>query len=160
MRDPRYVTVHRGGPLSIEEHRLLALWAADCAEHVLPLFQHPDDPRPAQAITLARAWARGEIRVGTARQASVAAHAAARDSTGAAQHVARACGHAVATAHMADHAPGAAVYALKALAAATDPALRESVLTQETQWQKSCLPAEIRELVMSTFALKFAGLNW
>ena len=75
------------------DQRLLALWAADCAEHVLPLFEenHPQDDRPRKAIEAGRAWARGEIACGAARAATVAAHAAARDADeGAARAVARA----------------------------------------------------------------------
>ncbi len=34
-RDSRFVTIRRGGTLKEEDHHLLALWAADCAEHVL-----------------------------------------------------------------------------------------------------------------------------
>ena len=73
-RDPRFVAVHRGGLLDVARHRLLASWAADCAEHVLPLFErkHPQDDRPRKAIEAARAYARGEMRVGAARQASLA----------------------------------------------------------------------------------------
>ena len=71
-RDPRFVTVHRGGTLEDEQHRLLAAWAADCAEHVLPLFsaEHPDDVRPHHAIEQARAWSRGEISMAQARARS------------------------------------------------------------------------------------------
>ena len=39
VRDPRFITVRRGGTLEDEDHRLLALWAADCAEHVLHHFE-------------------------------------------------------------------------------------------------------------------------
>ena len=62
-RDPRFVTIRRGGTLTNANHQLLALWAAACAEHVLHLFEsaQPEDPRPRQAIEQARAWARGEI---------------------------------------------------------------------------------------------------
>lgn len=61
VRDPRLITIRRGGLLSDQNHQLLALWAADCAEHVLPLFesQVPDDPRPRQAIEATRAWVNG-----------------------------------------------------------------------------------------------------
>jgi hypothetical protein len=57
-RDPRFVTVRRGGTLQDSDRRLLAEWAADCAEHVLPLFKavQPADVRPRQAIERARAW--------------------------------------------------------------------------------------------------------
>jgi immunity protein 5 of polymorphic toxin system len=39
VQDPRSVTIRRGGTLSEADHRLLALWAASCAEHVLDLFE-------------------------------------------------------------------------------------------------------------------------
>jgi hypothetical protein len=35
VRDPRLVTIRRGGTLTDSDHHLLALWAASCAEHVL-----------------------------------------------------------------------------------------------------------------------------
>jgi len=94
-RDPRFVAVHRGGLLDVATHRLLASWAADCAEHVLPLFtqKYPDDDRPRMAIDTARAWSRGEVTMGEAREAAYAAHAAARDASDAvASEVARAPG--------------------------------------------------------------------
>ena len=63
VRDPRFITVRRGGTLEDDDHRLLAVWAADCAEHVLHYFEQarPEDDRPRRAIELGRAWARGEI---------------------------------------------------------------------------------------------------
>ena len=145
MRDQRFVAEHRGGPLSIQDHRLLALWAAECAEHVLSIAWKDDsDQRPLIAIRQARAWARGEISVGEARKAAVAAHAAARESQdAAATAAARAAGHAVATAHMADHSLGGALYALKALKIAG-----QSIET-ERKWQDAQLPSEIRELVQT-----------
>ncbi len=39
VRDPRFVTIRRGGTLTDADHKLLALWAASCAEHVLGLFE-------------------------------------------------------------------------------------------------------------------------
>ena len=39
VRDPRFITVRRGGTLEDSDHHLLAFWAADCAEHVLGLFE-------------------------------------------------------------------------------------------------------------------------
>ena len=162
LRDNRYKALHRGGPLSLDHHRLLAMWAAACAEHVLHLFaaQRPADQRPRQAIDTARAWARGECRVGEARAASVAAHAAAREvEEGAARLAARAAGHAVATAHMADHAPGAAMYAIRAVKAAAVKVDEKAVAQQEHGWQSEQLPSAIRDLVLSTFKTKFSFLN-
>jgi hypothetical protein len=79
-RDPRLITVRRGGTLTDEHHRLLAEWAALCAEHVLHLFdeEQPRDTRPRDAIDVGGAWVRGEVRMGDARGAAFAANAAAR----------------------------------------------------------------------------------
>jgi len=117
-RDPRFVAIHRGGDLDVATHRLLVGWAADCAEHVLHLFNevHPIDARPSHAIAIAREWAIGNATVTQARQAAFGAHAAARESSNpAATGVARSAGHAVATAHMADHEIAAAGYAIRAV---------------------------------------------
>jgi hypothetical protein len=151
-RDPRFVAVHRGGLLDMAHHRLLAGWAADCAEHVLPLFtaKYPEDERPHRAIETARAWSRGEANVDEAREVAFAAHAAARSASDpAAREVARAAGHAVATAHMADHELGAAAYAIKAARLAS---LESDVMAageRECRWQRERLPEAIRELVLS-----------
>jgi hypothetical protein len=114
--------------LANKDRKALAVWAADCAEHVLPLFaQHrPQDDRPRKAIEAARAFARGEIRVGVARKAALAAHAAARDATDpAAIAAARAAGHAAATAHVARHALGPVMYATKAAGFAANATERD-----------------------------------
>jgi hypothetical protein len=150
-RDPRFVTVRRGGTLEESHHRLLATWAADCAEHVLAHFtaQHPEDDRPRRAIKKARAWSRGEISMEQAREAAYAAHDAARATSGAAREAARAAGHAAATAHMADHELGAAAYAIRAVRAASPAAERDEVGDLECRWQRTRLPEAIRDLVLS-----------
>ncbi len=127
----------------MQNHRLLAIWAADCAEHLLPWFEIVSiDPRPREAIELGRAWARGEVSVGRAQKASVAAHAAAREiNTASAVAAARAAGHAVATAHFADHCLGPVIYGLKAVS--------DSEAPMEYQWQMQQLPAELRSLIIS-----------
>jgi hypothetical protein len=81
VRDPRFVTIRRGGTLTDSDHHLLALWAASCAEHVLDLFEsvQPGDLRPRQAIEHARAWVRGEVKMMEARAAG--GHAWARPET-------------------------------------------------------------------------------
>jgi hypothetical protein len=63
-RDPRFITVRRGGTLQDSDHHMLAVWAADCAQHVMHLFEEmqPNDDRPRRAIELARAWTRGEFK--------------------------------------------------------------------------------------------------
>jgi hypothetical protein len=149
-RDPRFVTLRRAGTLDDASHRLLAIWAADCAEHVLPLFEraHPDDTRPRVAVDQARAWARGEITMTQAREAAYAAHDAAKTSCGAAREAARSAGHAVATAHMADHELGAAAYAIRAARAAEIGGAGDDAARSECEWQRAKLPQQIRSLVL------------
>jgi hypothetical protein len=130
-----------------QDQRLLALWAADCAEQVLPYFEenYPEDDRPRKAIEAGRAWARGEIACGKARATAVAAHAAARAADeGPARAAARAAGHAAATAHMAGHARHAAAYAIKAVTAAALPASAETAAATERDWQRRRLPGYLR----------------
>src|ERR1051325_6127728 len=115
-RDLRFVTIRRGGTLTDSDHQLLALWAALCAEHVLPLFEsmRPDDPRPRQAIEAARAWTRGELKMMETRALGGHAMGAARDLRGAARFAAYAAGQAAVVAHVAAHELGAGAYAIKA----------------------------------------------
>jgi hypothetical protein len=161
IRDPRFITVRRGGTLRDEDHRLLAIWAADCAEHVLDLFEsaQPSDPRPRRAIELARAWARGDIKMSQARDSAGHAQAAARELSGAARHAAFAAGQAAAVAHVAAHELGAAAYAIKAARAAAARAEGEAAGRMECQWQRAQLPHEIRELVLDDQRLRNA-LCW
>jgi hypothetical protein len=155
-RDPRFITIRRGGTLTDSDHRLLALWAAACAEHVLHLFEsvQPSDPRPRQAIEQTRAWARGEIKMSQARAAAGHANAAARELSGAARHAAHAAGQAAAVAHVAAHELGAAAYAIKAARAAASKGEGESAGRLECQWQREQLPEAIRELVLDDQRLR------
>ncbi len=150
QRDPRFITIRRGGTLTDSDHRLLALWAAACAEHVLNLFEseRPSDTRPRQAIERARAWVRGEITMSEARAAGGHANAAARDLSGAAREAAFAAGQAAAVAHVAAHELGAAAYAIKAARSAAAKGRGESAGRLECRWQREQLPEAIRELVL------------
>jgi hypothetical protein len=160
-RDARFVRISRGGMLDDATHQSLAIWAALCAERVLPLFEkdNPGDERPAEAIDAARAWARGDITMMAARNFAFGAHDAARHTTGAAAEAARAAGHAAATAHMADHELGGAFYALRAIAQANPN--DASRLAEEREWQRQALTPDIRELVLDDMRLrakKFRGI--
>lgn len=142
VRDPRFITIRRGGTLADSDHRLLALWAATCAEHVLHLFEsvQPPDSRPREAIDQIRAWARGESRMSEARAAGGHAMAAARALSGAARHAAFAAGQAAVVAHVAAHELGAAAYAIKAARAAAPAGKAESIGRLECRWQRDQLP--------------------
>ena len=129
VRDLRFITVRRGGTLQDDAHQRLAVWAADCAEHVLHHFEveRPDDDRPGRAIALARAWARSEVTWQVARTASFGANAAARDLRGAAR------------------------YAAYAAAAEREG---EVARWREREWQRAQLPAEIRDLLLDDERLR------
>jgi hypothetical protein len=154
--DPRLVTIRRGGTLTDAEHHLVAVWAADCAEHVLHYFEQarPGDERPRRAIELARAWARGEIRMTPARTAAGHANGAARDLSGGAREAAHAAGQAGAVAHVAAHELGAAAYAIRAARAAAADVERDAAGRRECQWQRAQLPSQIRELVLDDQRLR------
>jgi hypothetical protein len=149
-RDPRLITVRRGGTLTDEHHRLLAEWAAICAEHVLHFFEQvrPNDTRPRDAIEMGRAWIRGEVRMMQARQSAFPANAAGRDLPEPAKYAALAAGQAAPVAHVAAHALGAAAYAIRAAAADAPNGAAEAARIAERDWQRERIPAEVRELVL------------
>jgi len=156
VRDPRFVTIRRGGTLTDSHHQLLALWAASCAEHVLGLFEsaRPEDPRPRAAIEHARGWVHGEVKMMQARTAAGRAQAAARDLRGAARHAAYAAGQAAVVPHVAAHELGAAAYAIKAARAGAPDGDAERAGRLECRWQREQLPEAIRELVLDDQRLR------
>ena len=156
VRDPRFITLRRGGSLADDDHHLLAIWAADCAQHVLHLFEQvrPDDDRPRRAIALGRAWARGEVSWWDARAAGGHANAAARDLKGAPRHAAYAAGQAAAVGHVAAHELGAAAYAIRAVQAAATLDEGAKAGRLECEWQRAQLPPKIRDLVLDDQRLR------
>jgi hypothetical protein len=144
---------HEPGALTLSEddRRVLAVWAADCAQRTLSLFETraPDDTRPRDAIDGLRAFARGEVRIGPVRALSAAAHAAARDTADpAAVAAARAAGQAAGTAHMAAHARGAAAYAAMAvgLAVPDDPAAVDNEIRRQLDHASPAVRDVLRRL--------------
>jgi hypothetical protein len=150
VRDPRLVTERRGGTLTDADHRSLALWAADCAEHVLGLFERaqPDDQRPREAIEAARAWVRGESPMMATRAVGGHAMGAARPLRGAPRFAAYAAGQAACVAHVPEHDLGAAAYAIKAVRAAAPAGEEREAGRAERDWQRSRLPERVRDLVL------------
>jgi len=94
VADPRLVTIRRIGSLTDEDHRLLAIWAALCAEHVLTFFEtsQPQDTRPRLAIEAARVWVHSEVSMMSSRAAGGHAMGAARQLTGAPRFAAYSAG--------------------------------------------------------------------
>src|ERR671922_972278 len=139
VRDPRFITIRRGGTLTDSDHHLLASWAAACAEHVLHHFEEaaPSDSRPRHAIEQARAWVRGEVTMTQARAAGGHAMGAARNLRGAARHAAYAAGQAAVVAHVAAHELGAAAYAIKAAREAALDSQAKEAGRLECAWQRA-----------------------
>lgn len=131
--------------LSEADRRVVASWAADCAERVLAVFEAeaPGDDRPRDAIARARAYSRGDLDTGSEIRRRFVAGRAARDVRApAAVAAARAAAQASAVAHMGAHALGAAAYAAKA-AGLADPDHPEAV-SEEIRWQLAHLPNAAR----------------
>lgn len=121
--------------LAMDELRAVAGYAADCAEHVLDIFERdvPGDPRARDAIIGARAFADGGRRTMALRAIAMAAFRAAHDApTAAAAEAARAASaaagaaylHPLASADQVKHILGSAAHAARAaeLDADDDPA--------------------------------------
>jgi len=122
--------------LSEADRRIVAVWAADCVERVLGLFEAdaPEDNRPRDAIARTRAFARGELGVAEAIRRRFVGSAAAREvSRPAAVAAAKAAGQAASIPHMGAHALGAAAYAAKAVGLAAPD--RPEAISEEIQWQ-------------------------
>ena len=133
--------------LAAWNERTARLFAADCAERVLRLFEakYPNDDRPRKAIEAARAFARGEIDAVARDAARDAAWDAAWDAAGdaardAAWDAARAAAWAAAR-DAAWAAAGAAAGAAAAAAArdAAGAALRDAAGAAEREWQSARL---------------------
>jgi hypothetical protein len=152
MRDKRFIAKHRGGQLSKDNHFKLNRWARECSEHALSLIDGDIDKRLFHALHVAKEWENENVTVGGAMKASLVAHTVARESSDPTSiAIARSVGHAVATAHMADHSVGAALYALKALN------LAGKSINEERDWQTKQLqqlPSEIVDLVLTTMMSK------
>jgi hypothetical protein len=119
------------------DKKILAIWAIDCAERVLPYFEkkYPNDNRPRKAIETLQEWINtGLFKMAVIRKASLDSHAAAREvgEDNPARSAARATGQAVATAHVSTHSMGSAIYALQAIHRATDS---DNAVAKEREWQ-------------------------
>ena len=126
--------------VSKTDHKILARWAIDCAERVLPYFEekYPNDPRPRIALQTLREWMdTGKFSMSIIRKASLDSHAAAREvgMDNPARSAARATGQAVATAHVSSHAYGSAVYSQQAIHRSNSPEDAEANAKKERDWQ-------------------------
>jgi hypothetical protein len=135
-----------GSPQTLSEadRRIVAVWAADCAERVLGMFEAeaPEDGRPRDAIARTRAFARGELGVADEIRRRFIGGGAARDVKAPAAAAARAAGQAASIPHMGAHALGAAAYAAKAAGLAAPD--RPEAVSEEIAWQLGHMSAAVR----------------
>lgn len=131
--------------LSLADRRTVAGWAADCAEHVLAIFETaaPGDSRPRDLIARTRAFARGELGVAEGIRLRFVDGVSANESPSpAAYAAARAAGQAAAVPHMGAHALGAAAYAARAAGLAVPE--RKDATSTEIRWQLDQMPPAVR----------------
>ena len=136
--------------LSEADRRLLAIWAAGCAERVLVLFESasPGDDRPRRAIARARAFGSGDLATAEAIRLRFTGGAAAKDAgSPAAAAAARAAAQAAAVCHMGSHALGAAAYAARAVGLAHPD--NPEADAEEIEWQIASMTPEVRDALRS-----------
>ena len=157
LRNSRFVANHRGGDLLSNEHIKLMRWAISCFERVLIYYGEELDEPINHAIAVAEGWCRGTYTTGDAISTSRSVHSLAKEiSDPVAQEVARSVGQGVATAHMADHCVGAALYAQRALKFA------KKSYEDEKTWQVerlNQLPDDLANLVRATLTIKAKALG-
>jgi Imm-5 like putative immunity protein len=134
------------------DHRTLGLWAAECAERLLPYFEtkYGEDTRPRDAIKTLREWVKtGEFHMSAIRAAALPAHVAAKTvdkSDKAANFAAHAAGQAVGTAHVPTHSIGVVLYSIQLVASLHPTEVKRSV-AQEREWQDQHLPQNLQNWV-------------
>lgn len=164
---------------SKQDKKLIAIWAAKCAEKVLPIFEmlnfskenlacsrttaklnkrpavldkYSKDNRPRRAIETIRNCVKTDTpKISIIRKISLDAHAAAREmkENNSACFAARSADQAVATAHVTQHAFGASWYALKAIKETNPEKLKE-----EYNWQLNQLPEHLRKIFLKIVIIK------
>jgi hypothetical protein len=128
----------------MDHHHQIIRWARECSAHVLSLIDSNPDFRLIKALQVAEEWAKEKVKTGEARDASLGALEVAKESSDPVLiAVARSVGHAIATAHMADHSIGAAEYALKAVK------ISGKSVEEERIWQDEILTPDISELILT-----------
>lgn len=134
-----------------EDHKLLAIWGANCAEKFLPYFENinPKDNRPRKAIERCRKWVQDRVfKMSEVREDSLAAHAAAREIKGKneiAGFAARAAGQAAAIPHVPQHAFGPIYYALKIILKTNSPENAKEKIAEEIEVQTKLLAEHLRK---------------
>lgn len=145
---------------SKEQQKMFMDWAIKCAKHTLKFFEkvYPKDKRPRVALDVAKKYLKtGIFKMKIIRKAALDAHKAARkaekEENLVACYAARSCGHAVATAHIAQHAYGSCLYSLKAVINHCLENIEKNIL-KELNWQKKNLHPSLRNEVFKRIVIE------
>ena len=102
------------------EHKILALWAIDCLNRILPVFEekYPNETVLKTAVSTLQKWIHGKIKMWDARKYTYTVLALAKtmekDDKPYSQIV-RAASHCLATCHVPTHSEGTAMYVISAI---------------------------------------------
>lgn len=138
--------MREGSPQTLSEtdRRLVAAWAADCAERALDLLETPEEHHSRALIGRTRAFARGELDTAEEIRRRFRGRMIGSGSvtTPALAAAAKAAGQAVAICHMGAHALGAAAYAVEAVSLANPD--RQGAVEKEIRWQLDHMSPDVR----------------
>ena len=100
--------------------KVLARWAIDCLERILPLFEekYPNEKIPRTAVNTLKSWINDEITMWEARKYCYVVLKLARDLESvdkASCQIVRATSHCLATCHVKTHSEGTSIYVRSAL---------------------------------------------
>ena len=143
MRDKKWILEHRGGCLSNEQHKQLMKWAINCVNHLLPLLNNNINEKIKETINIGNDWINEKAKTIDAinKSREIIKYVKTLDNE-LEITITRAAGHALATAHMADHSMGPVFYGLKAIK------ITGGSIESEINWQKKNISNDIKELVL------------
>jgi hypothetical protein len=143
MRDKKWVLEYRGGCLKKEQHKQLMKWAINCVNHLLPLLNNNVNEEITDAINIGNEWINEKTKTIEAINKSREINKYVKTLNNELEiAITRAAGHAVASAHMADHSLGTVYYGLKAVK------ITGGSVESEINWQINHIPNDIKKLVL------------
>ncbi len=141
------------------QHKVLAIWAIDCLNKVLPLFEakYPKETVLKMAVHTLQRWVNDEIEMWEARKYTYTVLALARDmekDDKPYSQIVRAASHCLATCHVPIHSERAAMYIVSAIRLINKNKINvETLMIKERLWQLNRLK-ELMKLCLLTLDLK------
>jgi hypothetical protein len=123
--------------LHLSSHYVCAIFASDCANHVMEMLEHDFEInyQAKHAILAAHRWVSHDITTLEAKVYAQKIHFFAKSEENLAlKYFYRACGHAAATAHTKKHAIHASNYAIKSVLTLKHKDIKD-IESSERHWQ-------------------------